>query len=137
MKAFLPFLLSCVVFSATVTQAQDLVHQPINPSFGGDSFNSAHLLGLADIQNQYDGVNFQPTDPIDAFAASIERRILGEVSRQISDRIFGEEAQESGEFTVGDTKIAFAREGLDQIGIQLIDIETGAETALLIPAPAF
>lgn len=137
MKFFLPFVLPCLIFGAVSTQAQDLVYHPINPSFGGDSFNSAHLLGLADIQNEYDDVTFEPVDPIDAFAASIERRILGEVSRQISDRIFGEDAQESGEFTIGDTRIKFARSGLDQLEIVLLDIVTGAETELLIPAPTY
>lgn len=137
MKALLPFALFCLVFAAAGTQAQDLMYQPINPSFGGDSFNSSHLLGLADVQNEHDDITFEPVDPIDAFAASIERRILGEVSREISGRIFGEDAQESGEFTVGDTRIEFARSGADQIEIVLLDIATGAETELTIPAPAF
>lgn len=33
--------------------AGDLVYQPVNPSFGGFPGNSAHLLNLADIQNQF------------------------------------------------------------------------------------
>jgi curli production assembly/transport component CsgF len=35
-------------------QAQSLVHQPIDPSFGGNPFNSAHLLGVADARKDYD-----------------------------------------------------------------------------------
>ena len=26
---------------------QDMVYQPVNPSFGGNRFNSGHLLGIA------------------------------------------------------------------------------------------
>ncbi len=32
--------------------AQDMVYQPVNPSFGGNPFNSAHLLGIAGAQNK-------------------------------------------------------------------------------------
>ena len=33
--------------------AQDITYQPIDPSFGGNPFNSAHLLGIANAQNDY------------------------------------------------------------------------------------
>ena len=31
--------------------AQDLSYDPVNPGFGGNPFNSAHLLGVAHAQN--------------------------------------------------------------------------------------
>ena len=33
--------------------AQDIVYQPVNPSFGGNPFNSNHLLGIANAQNDF------------------------------------------------------------------------------------
>jgi curli production assembly/transport component CsgF len=33
--------------------AGQLTHRPINPSFGGDPFNSAHLLGIASANDRY------------------------------------------------------------------------------------
>ncbi|HYI71273.1 MAG TPA: curli assembly protein CsgF [Skermanella sp.] len=33
--------------------AGQLTYRPINPSFGGDPFNSAHLLGIANANDRY------------------------------------------------------------------------------------
>ena len=41
-----------VLIVAAPASAQDMVYQPINPTFGGNPFNSAHLLGLANAQNK-------------------------------------------------------------------------------------
>ncbi len=116
--------------------AQDLVYQPINPSFGGDPFNSSHLIGLAQQQNDFDDRSFTPLDPQQQFAASLERRILSRTSQEITDRIFGENPQESGEFEVGTQQISFEQVG-DQVEITLVDVETGASTSLTVPTPRF
>jgi curli production assembly/transport component CsgF len=39
-----------VLAIATSANAQDLTYTPINPSFGGNAFNSSHLLGVAGAQ---------------------------------------------------------------------------------------
>ena len=39
--------------AAVPAMAQDMVYQPVDPSFGGNPFNSAHLLGIANAQNDY------------------------------------------------------------------------------------
>jgi len=39
---------------ATAGSAQDIRFKFNNPSFGGNAFNSSHLLGLAEIQQQFD-----------------------------------------------------------------------------------
>ena len=121
---------------AAAAQAGDLVYQPVNPSFGGDPFNSSHLLGLAERQNEYDDQTFTPIDPLDRFAEDIERRVLSQASREITDRIFGEQAQDSGEFSVGNSRIVFEQVG-DEVLLTLINTESGAETNLTIPAPQF
>ena len=42
------------VFACTTSAAaEDLVYTPVNPSFGGNPFNSAHLLGIANAQKGY------------------------------------------------------------------------------------
>jgi len=116
--------------------AGDLVYEPINPSFGGDPFNSSHLLGIAQAQNRFDDRVFTPIDPLDRFADDIERRVLSQAAREITDRIFGENPEESGDFTVGSTSISFERIG-DDVRLTLADLDTGAETVLTIPAPQF
>ncbi|MGZ3259392.1 MAG: curli assembly protein CsgF, partial [Croceibacterium sp.] len=42
-----------LAFAATPALAQDITYQPVDPSFGGNPFNSAHLLGIANAQNKY------------------------------------------------------------------------------------
>ncbi|SDG17364.1 curli production assembly/transport component CsgF [Limimonas halophila] len=117
--------------------AQDLVYQPVNPSFGGDPFNSSHLINLAQQQNDFDDSSFDPPSAQEQFADSLERRILSRTSQEITDRIFGENPQESGEFTVGQQRITFDQTGDGQIDITLLDLQTGAETNLTIPTPQF
>ena len=43
-------LLVCLNGTAAAGQ---LTYRPINPSFGGDPFNSAHLLGIANANDRY------------------------------------------------------------------------------------
>ena len=43
-------LLACLNGTAAAGQ---LTYRPINPSFGGDPFNSAHLLGIANANDRY------------------------------------------------------------------------------------
>ena len=53
-KAFA--IVSCLgltTLAAEPAAAGDLVYQPVDPSFGGNPFNSAHLLGIANAQNDY------------------------------------------------------------------------------------
>jgi curli production assembly/transport component CsgF len=40
-----------------VAAAGQLVYRPVNPSFGGDPFNSAHLLGIANANDRYKDPN--------------------------------------------------------------------------------
>src|SRR5687768_2330768 len=49
------FLSATAVMAIPLSPAmsQDIVYQPINPSFGGNPFNSAHLLGIANAQNTF------------------------------------------------------------------------------------
>ena len=42
-----------LIGGASAVQASELLYKPINPSFGGNPFNSAHLLGTADRQNSF------------------------------------------------------------------------------------
>jgi curli production assembly/transport component CsgF len=40
-----------------IAAAGQLVYRPVNPSFGGDPFNSAHLLGTANANDRYKDPN--------------------------------------------------------------------------------
>lgn len=116
-------------------QADEMKYAPINPSFGGNPFNSAHLIGTATAQRQF-SPKTNRTSPTDEFADSIQRSLLSRVAREISDQILGENAKESGSFEVGDTFLDFRREG-GQVIINVSDPKTGDKTTIQLDAPVY
>lgn len=119
--------------SAWPAAAQDLVYEPINPSFGGNPFNSAHLLGIANAQNNYkDPKSSTGGSQADIFARQLQSRLLSALSSQIVDAIFGENPQESGTITFGGQTIDFIR-GLDAVTLTITNDETGEITTIVIP----
>ncbi|WP_246844822.1 curli assembly protein CsgF [Altererythrobacter sp. TH136] len=86
----------------TPAVAQDITYQPIDPSFGGNPFNSAHLLGIANAQNDYkDPAATTNSSQADIFARQLQSRLLSALSSQIVNAIFGENPQESGTISFG------------------------------------
>ena len=113
--------------------AQDLTYQPINPNFGGNPFNSAHLLGVANAQNNYrDPRSTTGTSQADVFARQLQSRLLSALSSQIVDAIFGDNPQERGVISFGGQTITFVR-SLESVTITIVDDATGEETVIVVP----
>jgi curli production assembly/transport component CsgF len=113
--------------------AQDIVYQPIDPSFGGNPFNSAHLLGIANAQNDYKDPSAQQSNSqADVFARQLQSRLLSALSSQIVDAIFGENPQESGTISFGGQTIDFVR-SLTEVTLTITDDGTGEVTTIVIP----
>lgn len=127
---------AAVALSATglTASAQELVYTPVNPSFGGDSFNSAHLLGIANAQNDYKDPDSTTTgnSQVDQFLRQLQSRLLSSLAAQVNDAIFGENPQESGTITFGDQTITFVRL-VDSVSLTIIDNTTGSITEISIP----
>jgi curli production assembly/transport component CsgF len=113
--------------------AEDLVYQPINPTFGGNPFNSSHLLGIANAQNKFKDPNAATSgSQADIFARQLQSRLLSALSSQITDAIFGENAQEHGRVTFGDQTIEWQR-GLDEVTLTITNTVTGEVTTIEVP----
>lgn len=113
--------------------AQDLTYAPINPTFGGNPFNSSHLLGVANAQNNYrDPSSTSNSSQGDIFARQLQSRLLSAVSSQLVDAIFGDNPQESGTFTLGGQTITFFRD-LENVTINVTDDVTGEVTTIVVP----
>lgn len=113
--------------------ASDLVYQPINPSFGGNPFNSQHLLGVANAINNYkDPKAVTSSDPAQQFLRTLQSRLLSTLASQITDVIFGEDAQESGLIKFGDQEISFVR-GLEGITLNIVNNADGTSTEIVVP----
>jgi len=118
---------------APPVEAQDIVYQPVDPSFGGNPFNSAHLLGIANAQNDYkDPKAASSNSQADIFARQLQSRLLSALSSQIVDAIFGENPQESGTISFGGQTINFVR-SLTEVTLTITDDETGEVTTIVIP----
>lgn len=133
-SAVLVIVFLAVLFIPSIS-ASDFVYKPVNPSFGGDAFNSAHLLRLAELQNRHeDKINStRPTlSPADQFVRNLERRLLSSLAVQVNEAIFGEDAAESGTIEFGDQTISFER-GLEAIHLTIEDAAAGTQTNISIP----
>lgn len=118
--------------------ASDLVYEPVNPSFGGNPFNSAHLLGLADRQNKHkDSGGFgmgslQGNSAAEQFVRNLQSRMMSSLAQQVNDAIFGENASESGRIVFGDQEITFER-GLEGVHLVIVDHAAGSTTEITVP----
>lgn len=122
-----------MVCAAAPAAAQDLTYQPIDPTFGGNPFNSAHLLGIANSQNDYKDPKATTTNSqADLFARQLQSRLLSALSSQIVDAIFGENPQQSGTISFGGQTIDFSR-GLEEVTLNITNDETGEVTTIVIP----
>lgn len=118
---------------AAPAAASDLVYTPVNPSFGGNPFNSAHLLGIANAQNDYrDPNSTSGSSQADLFARQLQSRLLSALSSQLVNAIFGENPQESGTISFGGQTIDFIRD-LENVTITITDDATGEETVIVVP----
>ena len=121
------------IMCAGSASAQQLTYTPINPTFGGNPFNSSHLLALANGQNQFLPKSSTFTAPTQAeqFASQLQSTILSGVSQQISNAIFGNNPQQSGTISFGGTSVSFAR-GLSSVTINITDTK-GVTTTIVVP----
>lgn len=125
-----------ILWSGTPSYGQDLVHTFTNPSFGGNPFNSAHLLGVANAQNKFTESEarsaLRDQSQSDLFVRQLQSRLLSSLAGQVNDAIFGEDAQDQGRIVFGDQTIEFVR-GLDAVSLTITDAAGGGTTEIEIP----
>ncbi|ELR71922.1 Curli production assembly/transport component CsgF [Fulvivirga imtechensis AK7] len=115
--------------------SQDLVYKPVNPAFGGDSFNYQWLLSSAQEQNDFKektNLNFLNQDPLKQFEQDLNRQILSQISRRLVTDVFGEEGLKDGTFEIGGFQIEINSRG-DGIHIDILDSSNGNETSIIVP----
>lgn len=133
MSVLKAILLACAAFVAAPVAAQDLVHEPISPTFGGNPFNSQHVLGVANANNDFrDPRATTSNSQADIFARQLQSRLLSALSSQIVDAIFGDNPQESGTISFGGQTIEFFR-NLEEVTLIIRDDTTGEETRIVVP----
>jgi len=124
------FITLCTVSSLS---AQDFVYKPVNPAFGGDTFNYNWLLSSAQVQDNTEADDLDANGgSLDFFTESLNRQLLNQLSRELVTSQFGEEGLTDGVYTVGDFQIDIAST-FDGLSISIIDASTGEQTQIIIP----
>jgi curli production assembly/transport component CsgF len=128
-------LLISIAFCACSLYGQDLVYRPVNPAFGGETFNYNWLFSSAQAQDLIeDPDNIFDTDAstLDDFAESLNRQLLNQLSRDLITSQFGEDGIQEGNFVFGDFQVDIST-GLDGLIVNIFDASIGEQTQVIIP----
>lgn len=132
-KLFFSILL--FLFFVSVGYAQQFSYKPINPAFGGDTFNYQWMLSSATAQNKLTAPTSKrdQESELQKFGSSLNKQLLSQISRlllqqQLGGLNFGQE----GTFTYGtlNVEIYQSDEGLV---INILDTSNGEETQVIVP----
>ena len=125
------------LFSFSGISAQQLVYKPINPAFGGDTFNYQWLLSSANAQNQFDdgdkfGNLLNDFNSMDSFTQSLNRQLLSQLTGKLIDDKFGDSGIAPGKYMFGSLflDVSEASQGLV---INILDTQTGEQSQIIIP----
>ncbi len=135
MKSFVFLILLCFygIFSV---QAQQFSYEPINPAFGGDTFNYNWLLSSATSQNQLQPRNAagEELSDLEQFGQNLNNQILSQIARNLTSAQLESigDLTEPGIFTFGDLAVEVFETG-EGLVINILDTSTGEETQVVVP----
>ncbi|HXA25987.1 MAG TPA: curli assembly protein CsgF [Acetobacteraceae bacterium] len=134
--------LGLMLTTVTPALASSLIYTPVNPDFGGSPFNGPTLLNQAQAQNGFKDpaaisplTSFKVPTAAELFKTQITSALLSQISTQIGNQILGENAKDSGHFSVNGLTIDFARAG-GQVNVTIND-GSGGVSQISIPVPQF
>ncbi len=136
--ASITFFVICFCLSGTFCNGQDLVYKPVNPAFGGETFNYQWLLSSAQVQNLIeepegdDIFSFNQSSTLDDFAETLNRQLLSQISRELTTSQFGEAGLEEGSYTIGNFQIE-VNNTTEGLSITILDTALGEQTQVIIP----
>ena len=130
MKTLLTFVIALAF--GTFAYGQQLVYKPVNPMFGGDTFNYQQLLASANAQNSFVDPNARSNaSGLDQFGENLNRQILGQISRSLFSDQLGDGLQ-PGSFTFGTLALEIF-ESAEGLVINILDTNTGEQTQIIVP----
>lgn len=115
--------------------SQQFTYKPMNPFFGGDTFNYQVMLSSAAAQNPFDDTSFdryQSQSSIGSFQEQLNRQILNKISNGLFGSDYDQGGMEPGVYNYGSMNISIT-EYFGGINIRIIDIVTGEQTDLILP----
>lgn len=128
-------LLACLLVNSLVSNAQDLVYKPINPAFGGDTFNYQWLLSSAEAQNKFKedtDVGLEQQTELERFKENLNNQLLNQVSNSLFQKQFGDKGITEGSYVFGSLSVDIYPSNLGLV-VDILDTETGEQTQVIIP----
>ena len=128
------------IFSVTIIlislslKAQGLVYKPINPAFGGDTFNYQWLLSSAESQKTFKEkvVATIPKTDLQKFTDQLNSQFLSQVSREMFAKLFGVDGFSAGSYSFGSFSVEIYP-GTSGLTLDILDTNTGDQTQVIIP----
>lgn len=122
------------VFGISFAGAQQFVYKPVNPAFGGDTFNYQWLLSSAVAQNQFKNTssNYGSLSSLDSFTESLNRQLLSQLSQKLFGDQFGDGNLKPGNYTFGSMYIQVTQSDKGLL-IKILNTSTGEQSEIIIP----
>ncbi|MGC9493747.1 curli assembly protein CsgF [Vibrio genomosp. F10] len=119
--------MSLLLYFTPFINASEMIYTPNNPSFGGFSGNSSHLLGVANAINDYkapaSSSAFEEESAIDRLASSLESRLISQLLADIGT------GNTTGNLVTEAFTLNVQEEG-SGLAVIIIDNETGESTKI-------
>lgn len=132
----LQFILVVVLVSMPIFMfSQSIVYKPINPFFGGDTFNYQQLLASANAQNSFEedsGFSFEQASDLENFTESLNRQLLNSLSQDLFRQQFGDQTLSVGTFVFGSLVVEVSPTS-NGLLVNILDTTTGEQTQITIP----
>ncbi|MGB6151965.1 MAG: curli production assembly/transport component CsgF [Pricia sp.] len=125
------FILACI--ASAHCSAQQLVYTPVNPAFGGETFNYQWLLSSAESQNSFTDPSIVDDDrtELERFQENLNGQVLNSLSRNVFSSQLGDELEE-GSFNIGDLALEIF-ETAEGLVINILDTNTGEQSQIIVP----
>jgi len=127
-------LVLLIFFAGYFCVGQQLSYKPINPAFGGDTFNYNWLLNSANAQNSFTDPDISEDEDrseLDQFSENLNRQILGQLSRTLFSAQLGDELEE-GTFNFGSLSLEIF-DSAEGLVVNILDTNTGEQTQIIVP----
>ena len=128
-------LLVALAIGTQPARAQNFVYEPVNPAFGGNTFNYAWLQASATAQNRIQesaGTSAATLDPLAQFSANLNQQVLNQLTSRLITSQFGQGAIKPGTYNVGAYQVQVGQ-STGGVVITVTDTGTGNQTTITIP----
>ena len=138
---------ACIVFLVGVAQGGQLNHSFKSPAFSGQGYSS-HVLTIENQEFSRKKANREKREAAERQAArdaantnlskfmkNVESRIYAQLSKQLADSMFGEDASTSGTVTFEGTTISYVKSS-DEVELTIVEAN-GSTTVITVPIGDF